>query len=216
MDIQAINIFTHIISGGLLLVLGLIPMVAVKGSASHKRFGRGYVVIYWVVLFTAVIGVLFFRSPPALMATTLVAFYGFVSGVRALKIKACGPQLLDNLISVMAIAVSLSMLVVMSKNASGAWSPTMGYSVLGFMVTYALYDLSRNCWRKLWMNKLWAIDHGFKLVGSYFALASAASGNLLRDFQPWSAITPTIVGTIVSFLLIYLFIRKSKRGVIAV
>ena len=208
--LQPINIYTHVIAGGLLLAIGLISMLSQKGGVWHIRAGRIYFKLYLVVLVSAVIGIIFFRSPPALMAITLSACYGFFSGIRALKIKAIGPQLLDNIISVCAIAAGVLLLTIMSKNGSASWSPIMGYSVVGITTTIALYDLSRNFWVKTWTHKIWPVDHGLKIVGNYFAAASAASGNLIRDFQPWSQILPSIIGTVLSIVLIYLYLRGKR------
>jgi len=207
---QLINIYTHVIVGGLLLVLGIVPIAFPKGGYWHKRIGRVYVSLYAVVLVTAIIGVIFFRSQPALMAITLAASYGYISGVRSLKIKSSGPQIIDNLIAIGAIIIGASMLIIMSRNGSASWSPIMGYSVIGITITHALYDLSRNFWVEMWTKKVWPIDHGYKMIGSYFALASAGSGNVIRDFQPWSQIAPSIIGTIISVVFIYLYFKHPK------
>ena len=34
----------------------------------------------------------------------------------------------------------------------------------------------------VWVDKIWPIDHGLKMIATYFALASAASGNLISAF----------------------------------
>lgn len=207
---QIINIYTHVIVGGLLLVVGLIPLISQKGGTWHKRAGRIYAKLYLVVLISALIGIIFFRSPPALIAITLSAWYGFFSSVRALKIKTTGPRLIDNAMSVCAIGAGALLLTIMSKNSSASWSPVMGYSLVGITTTIALYDLSRNFWVRTWTRKIWPVDHGFKIVGNYFAAASAASGNLIRDFQPWSQILPSIIGTVLSVVLVYLFLRSNR------
>lgn len=204
---QFFNIYTHVIVGGLLLVLGIAPLIFPKGGYWHKRIGRIYAGLYLVVLATAIIGTIFFRSQPALMAITLGASYGYMSGIRALKIKFSGPQFIDNLMAIVAIIIGVSMLTIMSQNGSTSWSPAMGYSVIGITITHALYDLSRNFWIATWTKKVWPIDHGYKMIGSYFALASAASGNLIRDFKPWSQIAPSMTGVIVSIVFIYLFFK---------
>ena len=208
MDIfQTVNIYTHVIIGSLLLVLGIAPLAFPKGGYWHKRIGRLYASLYIVVLATAIIGAIFFRSQPALMAITLAASYGYMSGIRAIKIKSSGPQIIDNLMAIGVIIIGASMLTIMSRNGSASWSPIMGYSVIGLTITHSLYDLSRNFWVAIWTKKVWPIDHGYKMIGSYFALASAASGNLIRDFQPWSQIAPSIIGVTISGVFIYLYFK---------
>jgi hypothetical protein len=43
------------------------------------------------------------------------------------------------------------------------------------------------------------------MVGFYFALLSAAAGNLLRDFQPWSQVIPSVIGVLalIAFAMLY-------------
>jgi len=209
--IHTINIYTHVIIGSLLLVLGLVPMVSKKGGTWHKRVGRCYKYLYLVVLATAIIGVVFFRAQPALMMITLAAVFNYVSGIRALEIRLTGPRMFDNLFALGIIVVSAAMLFMMSENGSASWSPTMGYSIIGVTVMYASYDLSRNFWATTWTEKVWPIDHGVKMIGSYFALASAASGNLITSFQPWSQISPSIIGSIISIGFIYLYFKHPRR-----
>lgn len=205
--INLLNVFLHVAAGSVLLIVGLIPMFTQKGSAVHVKFGRIYKYLYVVTLFTAIIGVIFFRSPPSLAMVTYGATYGYLSAIRAVTIKTSGPLLLDNILAVIAILTGLFLLTQMQGNHTASFPAALGYGTAGFVMTHALYDLSRNFWRQVWSNKAWAADHGIKIVSSYFALASAASGNLIRDFQPWSQIGPSILGALLAVILVIVFYR---------
>ncbi|MDO3388234.1 hypothetical protein QWI17_20475 [Gilvimarinus sp. SDUM040013] len=210
---QLLNVSTHIFAGSLILLLGVGSLLTEKGSSRHKWFGRYFLWGYSVVLFSAIIGVMFFRSPPALAAVTLAATYGFVSGYRSLRMKHYGPGALDQSFALIALALCGYFMTVLHSGGSSSWPPAMGYSTISIVSTYALYDVSRVLWRKKWVKSVWPIDHGVKMVGAYFAAASAASGNILRDFQPWSQVMPSVIGTVITLWLVYRYI--AKRRVIA-
>ena len=208
--INSLNVYLHITAGAVLLIIGLIPMFTKKGSPVHVKFGQNYKYLYVITLVTAIIGVIFFRSPPSLVLVTYGATYGYLSAIRAVTIKASGPVLLDNILAIAAILAGLFLLTLMQRGSHTASFPAaMGYATAGLVMSYAVYDLSRNFWRKAWCDKAWAADHGIKMVSGYFALASAAAGNLLRDFQPWSQIGPSILGTLLAVILVIIFYRYS-------
>lgn len=207
---QLINIALHVLAGSVVLLLGIGSMVTAKGSAHHKWFGRYFAWAYVVVLASAVIGVLFFRSPPALATVTMAATYGFVSGYRSLCVKHSGPALFDQLFALAALLGCGYLLSVMHAGATPSWSPAMGYSTLSVVAIYALYDLSRCLWRHKWVQVAWPIDHGVKMIGAYFAALSAASGNILRDFQPLSQVMPSVIGTLITFWVVYWYFSKKR------
>lgn len=51
------------------------------------------------------------------------------------------------------------------------------------------------------------LDHGLKMTGAYFALASA--GNLFRDLQPWSQVGPSILGFAVRIALALAYLSRN-------
>jgi hypothetical protein len=77
------------------------------------------------------------------------------------------------------------------------------------------YDLSRPFWRNLWIARIRPIDHGVKMTAAYFAMMSAGAGNLLRAFQPFSQIAPSIIGTAVMIGFVAYYLARPQRIAIA-
>jgi hypothetical protein len=75
-----------------------------------------------------------------------------------------------------------------------------------------IYDVSRHAWPQLWLRRIRPLDHGLKMTGFYFAMASAGAGNLLRGWQPWSQVLPSAIGVTVMTVLAILFFRKQTRA----
>lgn len=210
MDIHTANVFIHIGVGGLALAVGLIPLFAKKGGVLHRRWGRVFIALAAINLFTASIGAIFFEAPGPLIAATMSAGYQFLSSLRALVLKDRGPGLLDAALALGGLALGGWLLTNLGKGTA-SWTPAIGYSVVGFAMAVAFYDLSRIFWRDLWLAKVRMIDHGVKMTGAYFAMMSAGFGNIFRDWQPFSQFGPSILGTLLLPLLIWSFVRRRRN-----
>lgn len=204
------NIIVHVAAGGLGLVLGLVPLLTLKGGYHHRIWGRWFVGLASITIATASIGVLSGASPSALVAATLSAGYQFTGGLRALALKGCAPGVIDGLLAVVAL-VLIGVLLATMGPGTPSWSPAIGYSTLGYVGMVALYDLSRYAWPRTWTRVARPLDHGLKMTGTYFAMASAGAGNLLRDLQPWSQIMPSILGVLAMLALSVAYFMKLRR-----
>jgi hypothetical protein len=122
--------------------------------------------------------------------------YQYVGGLRSLSRMGAGPDRVD---AALACGLLIAAGALMLRMGPGAppWTPTLGYSVLGFVSAVAVYDLSRHFWAETWKAHVRPIDHGLKMTGAYFAMLSAGLGNLLPDLGPWSATGPSLIGTVV-------------------
>ncbi len=194
-----LNILTHVAAGALALGLGLFPLLSRKGSRLHRITGWLFVVAGAVVLVCAVIGITFYPQPVPLMMATASASYQFIGGLRALP-RFRAPRLFDSVLALAALGVCAALIQIMSRG-NAAWPPAVGYGILGFLSVVALYDLSRPLWRGAW-QRIRHIDHGLKMTGAYFAMASAGAGNLLRHGQPWSQVLPSAMGIAVMALIL--------------
>lgn len=207
MSWHQLNVGAHIAMGVFGLLVGLLPLCSRKGSTIHRRAGRLFVYLAGVVLTTAVIADLFFPVPMTLVAVTLSAAYQYISSLRALHLRTSAPGLFDGGLAVATLlACGFFMLSMGKGNAS--FTPTIGYSTIGYVAIVAIYDLSRGFWGTLWLQRVRPLDHGLKMTGVYFAMLSAGAGNLLRGLQPWSQILPSILGTLVLILLAVRYISR--------
>ncbi len=207
---HTLNIALHVAAGAVALALGLIALLSRKGGRLHRLTGWLFVMAGCVGLVCAVIGVVLYPQPGALVMATVSAGYQYISGLRALPRFRQTPGWLDAGLAMAALAACGGLLMRLTSG-SASWPPAVGYATLGFLSLVALYDLSRPLWRQTW-QRIRAIDHGLKMTGTWFAFASAGLGNLLRGGQPWSQILPSMIGMVVMLLLLVRHIRD-KGGV---
>jgi hypothetical protein len=208
------NITIHVIAASFALLVGLASLFSVKGGASHRRAGKYLLPAAVIAATTAVIGVIVDSSRPALTAITISATYQLVSGMRALWLRGMQDRPLgvfDAMITIGGLSAALWLLLSMGPSTS-SFTPAIGYSALGYVTFLSCYDLSRFLWQKLWKRKVWPIDHSLKMVGFYFALVSAAAGNLLRDFQPWSQVIPSVLGVIALIVFATFYFRRTPAS----
>jgi hypothetical protein len=209
MSLHAANITIHVTAASFALLVGLASLFSVKGGATHRRAGKYLLPAAVIAATTAIIGIIVDPSRPALTAITISATYQLVSGMRALWLRGARDRplgLLDAMITIFGLSAALWLLLTMGPGTP-SFTPAIGYSAVGYVTLLSCYDLSRFAWQALWKRKVWPIDHGLKMVGFYFALVSAAAGNLLRDFQPWSQVIPSAVGVIALIIFAVFFFR---------
>jgi hypothetical protein len=180
-----------------------------KGGALHRRTGLVFVAIGAVVLSSAVIGDIFFHPPAPLVAATLAAVYQYISSLRALHLRDRGPGLIDAALALACLCGCAALYVYMGPGTA-SWSPAIGYSTIGYVGFVALYDLTRLFWRRAWLAHARPLDHGLKMTGAYFAMASAGIGNVFRDWQPWSQVGPSILGLMVMIVLAAIWLVRSR------
>ena len=85
--LHTLNIFTHIFFGTVGLVIGLITLAYQSHAQRHIRYGRYFLYALTVVVVTAFIGILFFRSNPFLLMLTLLGGYVGYSGYRPVRLR---------------------------------------------------------------------------------------------------------------------------------
>lgn len=204
------NVALHVVAASFALLAGVVSLFSKKGGPAHRRAGKYLLPAAIVAAVTAVIGVIVDPSRPALTAITISATYQLVSGMRALWLRGRGDRplgLFDAMIAVSGFGAALWLLFTMGPGTP-SFTPAIGYSAVGYVTLLCCYDLSRYAWQETWKRKVWPIDHGLKMVGFYFALVSAAAGNLLRDFQPWSQVIPSAVGVAALLIFAAQFFRR--------
>ena len=209
-DLHLVNVVLHVSAGVLALLTGAVPLLTRKGGPVHRRAGRVFAWIGAVVLVTAAIGDVFFHSPPALVAASVAAGYGYLSSLRALALRSRGPGWVDAALAVAGLGACVLLWILMGPGTA-SWTPAIGYSTIGYVAALAVYDLSRFAWSDAWLRHARPLDHGLKMTGAYFAMMSAGVGNLVRAWQPWSQVGPTILGFIVMIVLTIVFVVGRRR-----
>lgn len=199
----------HIVSGIAAVLLGPLPLLSRKGSWPHRMSGRLFVLAGAVALSCAALAVLLYPQPVPLMAATLLTAYQFIGGLRALPRFGARLGLFDAGLALSAAGLGALLVPIMSRG-SAFWPPAVGWTMLGWLSVVVTYDLSRHLWAATWRRGWRPLDHGLKLTGAYFGMASAGAGNGLHALQPWSQLAPSVLGTLVMALLAVNYARRRR------
>lgn len=203
------NIGLHIGFGTLAMLLGLVPMLRPNGGRWHVGFGRWFLRAMSVVLTTAVLGLVVFNFRPFLVGITLLSLYLAWGGYRAVRQRRAGPTGLDAAVAGLFLAGGLTFLLCLPRIAL-VWTPGVIYSTLGTLLAFALYDLARPAFRKLWCRRLWLFDHLWKMISAYFALVAAFTGSVLERYKPYSQFGPSVLGIVVALGFVWYFARRAR------
>jgi uncharacterized membrane protein len=214
MNAHETNVWIHVGAGAIALAVGAIPLLSTKGGLLHRRAGSAFVALGAVVLASALVGIVFFDPPAPLVAAGLTAGYQYLSSLRALHLRKRGPQLLDAVLALAGLAAAAALFLFMGTGTA-SWTPALGYSVIGVVAIIALYDLSRHFWAHTWLTHVRPLDHGLKMTSAYFAMMSAGIGNVFRDWQPWSQIGPSVLGTLVIIAILITYSTRRRNPSVA-
>ena len=209
--LHQINIFAHVIAGSLALIIGLVPFFTKKGGDIHIKYGRYFLYLMAATIFTATLGVLFFRSRPFLTIVTLESAYMTFAGYRVLKNKTKRPKSIDLFATLFLVSMAGRFLFLVGSKGA-VWHQSVVIYLLGFLFTVGAYDLLRHVRPQL--AKYWLLEHIFKMTSAYIALFSAFAGTVLAAWQPYSQIIPSIMGTIWIVSMIWYYSgRRTATGV---
>lgn len=213
-DAHTLNILTHVATGGLALLIGLIPLFSRKGGRLHRWSGRTTAGLGLVVLASAVLAVVLFKPPAPLVAATLTAGYQYLSGLRTLSLTRHGPRFPDTLLAIVGVGMALLIAFQMGQG-NASWTPAIGYTTIIYLLIMTAYDLSRPFWVGVWYRRVRPLDHGVKMIGFYFAMLSAGAGNLLAEWQPLSQVLPSAIGMAVMLgFIIWYSLHPIQRRVV--
>jgi hypothetical protein len=191
---HAINIGIHVGAGTAGIGLGLAILGQAKGTARHKRTGWKFAACGAVVCGSAALGNLLFGFRPLFAALALLVGYQLAGGLRVAARRDHGPAALDGALTVgaAAAAVWLSRLVAAAPEQVAVTQAT-----LGALATLLAYDAARWLFPRRWHAAVWRYEHIYKMTACLFGMMSAASGNLLAAWQPWSQLIPSAAGMVV-------------------
>jgi uncharacterized membrane protein len=197
MSPHLLNILVHILAGTAAIVLGLVLLGKPKDAIHHRRRGRVFVLLSFVVCLTAAVGNAVFRFMPLFAVLTVLVSYQLLSGWHVIYTRAAGPDKLDA--GLLLAAAAHTAMLVRRLFADGAMvdaaAPVL-YSTLAAMMILLAYDAARWLFPQRWHAVLWRYEHIYKLLGCLFGMLSAAVGNTVRAGQPWSQLAPSALGLI--------------------
>ncbi|KAB7732247.1 DUF2306 domain-containing protein [Rudanella paleaurantiibacter] len=225
----SILLITHIIAGSLALLLGLVAMLAQKGSRLHNRAGRVYV---WCMTYVALSAVLLFVVQPFtifrlfLTGVAVFSFYLSTTGYRAVVLKRAGlslaePPTFDRWLTYLTLLVSISMIcfgVFLITSGAGSFMPIL-FTFFGvFTLVFALQDLRQ--FGKPTEKMHWFFGHFTRMGGSYVAALTAFIVNnnarmLPANAPDWAHLAGWIVPSLVGGMLIGRTVAHYKKKFVA-
>lgn len=204
-----INLAIHIGAGAIGILIGLVILIRSKGTQAHRRLGQAFAIAALITSASAAVGLMLFRFVPLFAILTVLAGYQLIGGWRSARLKARGPQVWDATLTLIAIGVTLLLVpAVYSAPAHGSTQPVVITSTLGALALILAYDCLRWLFPRSWFARLWRYEHIYKLIASFAALTSAFAGNVIRGWQPWSQILPSLLGTL---LIVWFFAQNARR-----
>ncbi len=160
----------HIAAGTLALLLGLVPMLGRKGSATHMRAGRFYVACMSTV---AVSALLLCALQPLQMGRLFLAgialfsFYLTYTGWQAARHRVGALRPADRPLAAVALLVGLGMA------GAGVYLHGILFGVFGGLISLnAGLDL-RQSLRPAAVAQPWLVRHLVRMGGSYIAAVTA-------------------------------------------
>lgn len=189
-QLHTANIAIHVLCGASAFGVGLITLARPKGDKAHRRRGRVFVALMAGVIATASLGAVMFRSDPTLVAITFLVAYLSVSGWRATRPEP--PDGFDKAFAVSALVGGSAFLAFLATGATAFWRPEVTRPIGGALIVYASYDLIRLVFPR-WRARIRPLEHGVKMILAVGALASAGTGTLAPQWQPWSQLAPSVV-----------------------
>jgi len=188
----------HVAFGFTALATGIIPMLAQKGSKTHKLWGNVY---YWAMFGVFVTTVALFALRPTeirlqfFLCIAILSFYLTFSGRRVLQMKQSALQatLSDKAAAIIALASGAFMLgyAIYTVAILHNYFLSPLFAFFGAGLTVNSYQDWRLFTGKQVSEKLhWYFGHISKIMGAYIATVTAFSVNMTR-YLPDTA--PTIL-----------------------
>jgi uncharacterized membrane protein len=188
------NIVTHVAAGSLALLCGVVALLTPKGGSRHRQAGRIFLYFLAVVVMTGLFGVFIFKRNVFLLVITLLSGYLGYSGFRIIKLRNNRPYVVDLVAATITLVAALYFLYYLSRIGT-MWSPVVIYSTVGYLFLVIAYDVGRYLIPARYYRNGWLYEHIVKMVSAFSGLLSAFSGTVFPQFQPYSQILPSVLGT---------------------
>ena len=205
-----LNIWVHVLTGSLAMLLALIAMTSKKGGKLHKRSGKMFLLFMTIVIITGILGVLVYKANYFLLVLTLLSGYQAFSGFRILGNKTSIPKLLDIVVALTAFLSGIYFLYFIEKIGM-IWNPGIIYGTVGALFLIITYDFLRYFFPKNKFKNRWLYEHIYKMIASFTALLAAFIGTILPEYKPYSQFLPSIFGTLLALSFVFLSWKRLRN-----
>ncbi len=198
-------IISHIISGGTVLLLGLIQMFNRKGGKNHIILGKIYVGSMWWICLSALSIITIYRFSAFLLVIAVLTFHTSFVGIRVVNRKRPGSEKwydwvvagATSLFGIGLVGYGLYTYFVVSQPVLAFLCAAFGILTLKNGTDDLRFFIKPNVSEKSW----WLYQHIGAMGGSYIAALTAFAVQNPNIFMPNSSnqwllwILPGIIGT---------------------
>lgn len=198
---QKYALWLHILAGGIALILGLVSMIAQKGSSLHVKSGRIY---YWAMVIIFITALLRFRPEMRLIFLDCIAIFSFYNTFTGRRLVQMKGNIIPQTIDWIALYTAFVFATIMAGIAIWAVINNVVFlwATLGFF-SWRSYLIVINDW-KLFKGKIapenmhWLLTHIARMGGSYIATLTAFIVVNNKGFVPnlIACLSPAIIGII--------------------
>jgi uncharacterized membrane protein len=208
-QLHNVTLLTHILTGSLVILLGVILLLRPKGDTRHRKLGRVALNLGRLSIAAALTGALVFRGKPDLLGVSLLVAYHLWSGVRSLRLKDNGRRLADFLPAFAIFCCGAGIFVLYLLGAKFFWEPARIYAAAGGLMFYGGWDLLRTLLPAVWRRYLNPAEHAFKMTSIIGAMISVAGATVLPPY----ALSVVLLGTAVFAIFGgFLAVRAAMRA----
>ncbi len=207
-----LNIGIHVLAGTAALLVGILALLARKRVGRHTQYGRYFVWLLGLVVTTAVLGFILFRSNSFLLMLTLLAGYVGYAGYRTTQLRERRTSTRDVTVALTALVAGVAYFAWL-RQSSGNWSTSVVYSTLAALVLVTSYDIIKHVWFHQRLKRWWLYEHLYKMVSAYSAILSAFTGTVFPNYKPYSQLGPTVICLWVMVYFIVRTLRQQRRRV---
>lgn len=215
-------IYSHILTGALVLVLGLYQLISEKGSSGHRRAGRIYLLLmWWTGISAAMVSVyrIFFESNYSfafLFVIALFSIYLVTSGLLHVVVKSGDAGKSGAILAGMGKTIALVMagvaVFLVIRTAYIAALVLAVFTTIQWLITRSDHRiLVRKKWDPRFGEKTWFYTHLSRMIASYIAATTAFLVNAVDsgpELVRW--LGPSVAGTLLIVLMTRHFQKKES------
>ena len=187
MDFPEFIVFSHVLSGLISFLTGLVAMVSKKGGKLHRGIGKVYVGAMAYLFISALLILYFVQFNFFLLVIAIFSFYACFSGMRVTKRKEPGSERWFDWLAVILLLLSGIGLLIYGVVAvlGGNWAMSILCGVFGWLsLSSSIRDIKVFREKERSDRMWWWFSHMGSMLGSYIALITAFLVNNMPEWLP--------------------------------